>query len=158
MICERYSKNFLCALCVPCVLCASAFAAPRASDDPPHRDAAIESLIRDAAALPPEFNADVLIRIAGSTRVADLAWKREMLEEAFFRAYAAPVAYRRTSVRVPPDSLQGALTQAYDTQIARVPLQVRAAQLMAFVAPRTSASTNRSAPRRAAVTAGSRPR
>ncbi|PYQ70624.1 MAG: hypothetical protein DMG04_24105 [Acidobacteria bacterium] len=135
MICERYSKSFLCALCVPCVLCASAFAAPRASDDPPHRDTAIESLIRDAAALPPEFNADVLIRIAGSTRVADLAWKREMLEEAFFRAYAAPVAYRRTSVRVPPDSLQGALTQAYDTQIARVPLQVRAAQLMAFVAP-----------------------
>ena len=149
MICERYrrqrpqgsqsrifqSKNFLCALCVPFVLCASAFAAPCASDDPPHRDAAIESLIQDAAGLPPEFNADVLIRIAGSTRVADLAWKREMLEEAFFRAYAAPVAYRRTSVRVPPDSLQGALTQAYDTQIARVPLQVRAAQLMAFVAP-----------------------
>ena len=124
-----------CVICVLCVRGASVCAAPRALDDPPRRDAAIESLIQDAAGLPPEFNADVLIRVAGSTRVVELAWKREMLEEAFFRAYAAPVAYRRTSVRVPPDSRQGALTQAYDTQIARVPLQVRAAQLMAFVAP-----------------------
>jgi hypothetical protein len=99
------------------------------------RDPAIESLIEDAAALPPEFNADVLIRIAGNTRVADLDWKRELLEDAFVRAYGAPVAYRRTSVSVPPDSRQGALTRAYDTQIARVPLQVRAAQLMAFIAP-----------------------
>src|SRR5437899_4672749 len=136
MICERYrrqrsqssqsricqSKNFLCALCVPFVLCASAFAAPCASDDPPHRDAAIESLIRDAAGLPPEFNADVLIRIAGSTRVADLAWKREMLEEAFFRAYAAPVADRRSSLRVTPDRLQGVPTEAIEPQRARDPL------------------------------------
>jgi hypothetical protein len=131
----RNQVFLFCVLCAFCVRGASVFAAPRASDDPPHRDAAIESLIQDAAGLPPEFNADVLIRVAGSTRVVELAWKREMLEEAFLRAYAAPVAYRRTSVRVPPDSRQGALTQAYDTQIARVPLQVRSAQLMAFVAP-----------------------
>jgi hypothetical protein len=124
------------ASCVLCVLCVSfVSAATPATNDPPHRDPAIESLIQAAASLPPELEADVLIRVAGSTRVADLGWKRELLEEAFIRAYAAPVAYRRTSVSVPPDSRQGALTKAYNTPIARVPLQVRAAQLMAFIAP-----------------------
>jgi hypothetical protein len=123
------------AVCV----CAAAFAlgavlhaqGPR----PPRHDPAIEILAADAASLPPEFNADVLIRLSTLSRV-DAAWRREMLDEAFIRAYGAPEQYRRaTTTPVPPDSRQGALVFAYPTALSRVTLQVRAVELMAFVDP-----------------------
>src|SRR5258705_4055509 len=73
------------------------------------RDPVIEVFAADAAALPPEFAADVMIRLAGSARVADPAWRRELLDEAFMRAYGAQEQYRRSSSQpIPPDSRQGA--------------------------------------------------
>lgn len=99
----------------------------------PRRDPAIEILAADAASLPPEFNADILLRLSASPKV-DKAWRREMLDEAFMRAYGAPEQYRRaTTVAVPPDSRQGALVFAHVTALTRVTLQVRAVELMAFV-------------------------
>src|ERR1700759_2885372 len=73
---------------------------------PPRRDTIIEQLVNDAGSLPPEFNADVLIRLSQLPKV-DKVWRREMLEEAFMRAYGAPEPYRRaTTTQVPPDSRQ----------------------------------------------------
>ena len=104
-------------------------------DQRPRHDAAIEFLEADAASLPPEFEADVLMRLSQLSKV-DRAWRREMLDTAYMRAYAAPEQYRRaTSQQMPPDSRQGAQVFAYTTALTRVTLQVRAVQLMARVEP-----------------------
>ena len=105
-----------------------------AADQPPH-DPRIELLVTDAYAAPPEFAADALLRIAGSARVTDREWKRQLLDEAFLRAYQAPEAYRRTSARIPPESRQGAEVQAAETGLNRITLQARVVQLMATFAP-----------------------
>jgi hypothetical protein len=102
---------------------------------PPRRDFTIETLVADAAIIPPEFGADALIRISSLPRV-DAAWRRELLEDAYMRAYAAPEQYRRATTRqLPSDSRQGAQAFAYATAPTRVTLQVRAVELMAFVDP-----------------------
>jgi len=99
------------------------------------RDFAIEALVADAAIIPPEFGADVLIRISSLPKV-DAAWRRELLEDAYMRAYAAPEQYRRATTRqLPADSRQAAQAFAYATALTRVTLQVRAVELMAFVDP-----------------------
>jgi hypothetical protein len=101
---------------------------------PPGRDPALQRLATDAASLPPELAADALIRIAASARVTDNAWKRQLLTEAFFQAYSARDAYRRgTPQSIPIDTRQGAELLASAMSLNRVSLQVRAAQLMAFV-------------------------
>ena len=95
----------------------------------------IESLVVDARAVPPEFSADVLLRLTGSTRILDTEWRRELIEEAYLRAYSAWDAYRVTATSTSPNSRQGAQVIASDTALTRVSLQVRAAQLMASVDP-----------------------
>ena len=95
------------------------------------RDAAIRALVADAAAIPSEFAADALLRIAGSGLVDDAQWRREMLETAYMRAYAAQEPYRRTSVGVPQDTRQGAMTLAAESTLNRVSLQVRSTLLLA---------------------------
>lgn len=75
----------------------------------PHRDPALEIVTGSAAGLPPELAADALIRIASSPRVTDREWKRELLTEAFFRAYSARDPYRHSTPQpVPPDTSEGA--------------------------------------------------
>jgi hypothetical protein len=102
----------------------------------PRRDPAIELVVADAASLAAEFDADVLIRVSGLPRV-DKTWRRELLDEAYMRAYGAPEQYRRASTRqIPPDSRQGARVFAYATALTRLTLQVRAVELMTFVDPR----------------------
>src|SRR3954465_4157638 len=74
----------------------------------PRRDEAIEFLQADAATVPPEFEADVLIRLSQLPAV-DSAWRLELLHTAYLRAYAAPQQYRRTTTQqVPIDSRPGA--------------------------------------------------
>jgi hypothetical protein len=104
-------------------------------DQRPRHDAAIEFLEADAASLPPEFESDVLIRLSQLSKV-DRAWRLEMLDTAYVRAYAAPEQYRRsTSQQIPPDSRQGAQLFAYTTALTRITLQLRAVQLMARIDP-----------------------
>src|SRR5262245_40047779 len=95
------------------------------------RDPRVESLVTDAASIPSEFASEALLRIAGSGLVSEPEWRREMLETAYMRAYAAQEPYRRTSVGIPPDSRQGAMTIAAESTLNRVSLQVRSAQLLA---------------------------
>ncbi len=128
----------------------AAHAAPRPSaaaarsDSPRHsrvrladrRDPSLETLATDAAGLPPELAADALIRIASSARVTDRSWRRELLDEAFIKAYGAADAYRRAAPQtIPLDTRQGTQQLAYAMSLNRVSLQVRAAQLMAFTDP-----------------------
>jgi len=107
-----------------------------ARPDPIVRDPVIEVFAADAKALPPEFAADVMMRLAGSPRIVDPAWRRELLDEAYMRAYGSQEQYRRSSSQpIPPDSRQGAQFLAFATALTRVSLQVRASQLMAFTDP-----------------------
>ena len=101
----------------------------------PERDAATESLVNAAEVVAPEFAADALLRLSTSPRV-DPAWRREIVDDAFFRAYGAQEQYRRSTPQpLSPDTRQGANQLAYSTALTRVSLQVRAARLMAFVDP-----------------------
>jgi hypothetical protein len=97
------------------------------------RDPQIEAIAADARAAPAEFAADVLLRLAASPKVVESKWRRELVEEAYLLAYAAPEPYRQIAVSIPIDSRQSAQARASDTALTRVSLQVRAAQLMAFV-------------------------
>src|SRR6266513_1823460 len=107
------------------------------AQEPATLSTALTDLISDARGLPSEFAADALIRLSGSSRLSP-AIQRELLEEAFMRAYAAPADYRRsTTMSLRPESRQTAQQLAYDTGLTRLTLQVRAAQLLAFTdAPR----------------------
>ena len=105
------------------------------AQEPPRRDPSIELLAADAASAPPEFAADALMRLSASSKV-DPAWRRDMLDEAYMRAYGAPEQYRRaTTQEIPPDSRQGAQAFADATALTRVSLQVRAVQLMTLDDP-----------------------
>jgi hypothetical protein len=109
-------------------------AADARAQAPARIERALRALATDAAALPPELAADALIRIASSARVTSNSWKRELLTEAFFKAYAVREAYRRSTPQsIPQETRQGAELLASAMSLNRVSLQVRAAQLMAFV-------------------------
>lgn len=95
------------------------------------RDAEIEELAHRSATLAPEFAADTLLRLSASPRIRDAAWKRELIEEAWNRSYAARELYRRAAPNAPADSRAAALTLAYDTKLDRVSLQARAVLGMA---------------------------
>jgi len=103
-----------------------------AEQDLPRRNQRIQSLIVAAAGVPPEFQADTLLRIADDSSI-DSAWRRELLDEAFLRAYGAQESYRRYAFGIPPDSRQGAMLAAYDSRLTQVSLQSRAVQMMASV-------------------------
>ena len=49
----------------------------------PPRRAELEALVVDARALPPEYAADVLLRLVESNKLTERAWQRELLPEAF---------------------------------------------------------------------------
>ena len=121
---------------VPALLAlASAGAAQEPTATKRPHDAQIEALADEAMAAPPEFSADVLIRAAQSPAVTDAAWRRELLETAFMRAYGAQQLYRRTAAPISPDTRQGAEALAADTPLNRVTLQLRAVQLLRYIDP-----------------------
>jgi len=86
----------------------------------------MEALVNDASAVPAEFAADLFIRIAGSPNLDDRARKRELLENAFMRAYGAQEAYKRATPVAPFDSQAGAAARAYATGLDALTLQLRA--------------------------------
>ena len=61
----------------------------------PH-DPDIEALVNYAHYAPAEFGADILLRIVESGRLADQAWKRELVDEAFQLASQAKQLVRQT--------------------------------------------------------------
>lgn len=118
-----------------CVAVVTGAAVPRQEHYLPKRDQAIELIQADAASVPAEFEADILLKLSSLSKV-DQEWRRELLDTAYMRAYAAPEQHRRTTTQqLPPDSRQGAQLFAYAAALTRVTLQVRAVELMVLVDP-----------------------
>jgi hypothetical protein len=101
----------------------------------PARDRTLEALVFDVAGGPAEFSADLLIRLAGSTVVADPDWKRELLETAFGRAYGVHESHKRAAPNASVDSRAGGFTRAYATGLDALTLQLRAVLGMIPVDP-----------------------
>ena len=99
---------------------------------PAERPREILELVARARAVPPEFGADVLLRIAASGRVADPAWKRELLEEAFHLAAGAREPVRRAAVVTlhNGNSRSNYRAQGFDFNLDTLSLQGRAVQAM----------------------------
>jgi len=123
----RSARFLMCALLVA--------AAPVIGQERRPREFPIDTLIADARAVPAEFSADTLIRLAGFPQIST-ATKIELLDEAFQRAHRARDEYRLSArPELPDDSRQGAQRQAYATGLNRVSLQSRAVQQLAFIDP-----------------------
>jgi TorA maturation chaperone TorD len=61
----------------------------------PPRPAELQALVVDARALPPEFAADVLLRLVEANKITERAWQRELLLEAFRTADGAQQPIKR---------------------------------------------------------------
>jgi len=97
------------------------------------RPADIESLISDTYSVPAEFAVDALVRIAESKKVSELAWKKEILEEAFHRSAGAQQPVRRTSAMLPKfpvDTSAGYLSYAFDRKMDVLSLRTRVIKAM----------------------------
>jgi hypothetical protein len=62
------------------------------------RPPSIVALVDQARALPEEFSADLLLRLASSQLIPDLKWKEELIEEAFWSGPRASLPYLQYSV------------------------------------------------------------
>jgi hypothetical protein len=106
------------------------------ADDHRPRDPVLSALVASTDLVAPEFAADALIRLSGSSRITDPAWRLELLEQAFERSWGAQDQFRRSSPPgIPTDSRQGADLLASSSALNRVSLQVRIAQVMALADP-----------------------
>jgi hypothetical protein len=94
---------------------------------------AVEALANDASAVPAEFAADLFIRIASSPSLDDRTRKRELLENAFMRAYGAQESFKRAAPAAPIDSQAGGVARAYATGLDTLTLQLRAVAGLASV-------------------------
>jgi len=132
----RRSTSVRAAAIACAMMVATAMVVVRAGDLPA-RDSVIAALVADTDFVAPDFAADALVRLAGSSRITDPAWRLELLDQAFERTYAMQERYRRWSPPgLPPDSRQGADLFASSTALNQVSLQVRIAQTMAVTDPR----------------------
>jgi hypothetical protein len=91
----------------------------------------VQELIDQSRAVPPEFGADVLLRIASSPVVTDRSWRSELLDEAFtFAANAQYPARRVGGPTTSADSRFGPAALATDVGLDRLTLQARAIDSM----------------------------
>src|SRR5436190_1562120 len=114
---------------------AAAWSSPIDAQERRPLDPQMATLIGDARAVPAEFSADALIRLAGFPQI-NTATKIGLLGDAFQLAHSARDEYRLSArPELPDDSRQGAQRQAYATGLNRVSLQSRAVQQLAFLDP-----------------------
>jgi len=99
---------------------------------PPKRPSDLLALTDQARALPPEFCADVLLRLVATGRVQESKWKRELIEEAFRAGAHAQLPYRRRG-GVHTDTRQS--HEAWDNKLEALTLQSRAVQAMTPIDP-----------------------
>lgn len=97
----------------------------------PERDHAVQNIIDLAAGVPPEFGADVLMRLVESDKTTDHALKVELLKEAFDLAESAQQPVSREPLNGSDlDTRSGYLAIAYFLGLDRLSLQSRAARDM----------------------------
>lgn len=104
----------------------------------PARRPEVEAFVAEMNSAPPDVAADALIRLAASDKVADPAWKKELVERAFTVAGDAPAPVRRRmALRVTRniDTSAGYLTYAYDLGLDTLTLRARAVRSMLALDP-----------------------
>ena len=109
-------------LAFACLATAAALDASTASRPPIFGD-----LADSARAQPAEFAADALLRIADAPTVTDVAWKREVLEDAFHLAAGAQQPFARRNWTGKPGSL---FDKAYAQGLDACTLQSKAVHAM----------------------------
>ncbi len=75
-------------------LAAQEAAIPPAGEEKPKRPLDTLALVDQARGLPPEFGADLLLKLAASPVIGEVAWKRELIEEAFTAGKQAQLPFR----------------------------------------------------------------
>ena len=105
----------------PAILSAT-FALIAHAADLPNRPLEFTAIAEAADSTPPEFRADALLRLVESGKIADLAWKRDLIGQAFASAAAAQAANPLHAI--PPAA------PAVGPALDRVSLQARAVDAM----------------------------
>ncbi len=98
----------------------------------PKRPVEIEALTDRARALPPEFSADVHLKLAASRLIAEEKWKRELIEEAFVSAARAPLPYRQRG-EAHTDTRTSQQVDSHDLEV--LTLRTRAVEAMLQIDP-----------------------
>lgn len=98
-------------------------AVPVAEGSAPNRPPIFADLADNARAQPAEFAADALLRIADGPTAPDVAWKREVLEDAFHLAASAQQPFARRHWTGKPGSL---FDKAYAQGLDACTLQCKA--------------------------------
>jgi hypothetical protein len=94
----------------------------------------ITQFINNVRSAQPEFAADLLIRLAESPKVADPAWKRELIEDAFRLAATVQQPIKRVALpSSPTDTRAGFLASAFGLKMDALSLQCRAVDAMLLI-------------------------
>lgn len=103
-------------------------AGQRSSAKPRKRDPEMQAIIDAAALVPPEFAADVLLRLVESDRIAERLLKIELAARAFYLAESAqqPVKKRSAQPGGAVDTRPGYRSMAFRLNLDRLSLQSRA--------------------------------
>lgn len=100
-----------------------------AGEEKPKRPLDTLALVDQARGLPPEFSADLLLKLAASPVIGDAGWKRELIEEAFSAGKSAQLPFRRIAWR--SVAVESRISQEnYDNGIDALALQTRAVEAM----------------------------
>ncbi|HLK62962.1 MAG TPA: hypothetical protein VKU19_05960 [Bryobacteraceae bacterium] len=124
-VCRRIG-NFRCLGLVLCLAHVSG-----AQDN--RRPTEVLALIDRARTLPPEFAADVLLRLSASKLMHQTSWKQELIEEAFASGAHAQLPYRQTVYGLATDSRYNQEVSHNDLEI--LTLQTRAVDAMLSIDP-----------------------
>ncbi len=93
------------------------------------RDPDIESLVANAQALPPEFAADFLIRIATSGKIKEKDWRLELLESAFQTAANVQYQFKRNGLSwIHTDTRTGLMKYSHEQKVEALSLRCRVVQ------------------------------
>jgi hypothetical protein len=88
-------------------------------------------LVQQARDLPPEFAADLLLRLASSPLVTEKKWQAELIDEAYWSGGRSPLPYQQWADRM--DSLPTRQVRA--NRLEALTLQTRAIQAMLSLDP-----------------------
>lgn len=89
------------------------------------RPVEVLNILNDAKSAPPEFGADVILKLVKSTKVADREWKKELLEDAFRLAGKGEQKVKRDYAGAYVDTKEGYLSQALQLKLDVLSLQSR---------------------------------
>ena len=102
----------------------------KASKDTNKNIAQVDAFVASAISVPPEFSADLLIRIAESNLFGDKNKRADILEDAFRRSSDAQQKVKRKVWAGPVDTRSGYLSAAYDLRLDELSLKSRVIKAM----------------------------